>query len=83
MKTNFKIKTLLIAFAYVLLAVVFLISCETKNATIESTSTTINGRDFEIYVIDNCEYIGTIHGSNADVLSHKGNCKFCLARHAK
>ena len=37
-------------------------------------------RYIEIYVIDSCEYIGSVHGGNSDVLAHKGNCKYCLKR---
>jgi len=32
----------------------------------------------KIYTIDSCEYIGKLTGGNSDVLTHKGNCKFCL-----
>ena len=34
-------------------------------------------------VIDSCEYIGYMVGSNSDVLTHKGNCRFCEARRIK
>jgi hypothetical protein len=72
------------AFAYVLLVGVIFCGCdENKNVTVEQTTTTINGREMKIYTIDSCEYIGTIYGSNADVLSHKGNCKFCAERSKK
>ncbi len=30
-----------------------------------------------IYVIDGCEYIGTVTGIQSDFLTHKGNCKNC------
>jgi hypothetical protein len=37
--------------------------------------------DFYIYTIDSCEYIGNAAlNSYAAVLTHKGNCKFCLNR---
>lgn len=64
----------------VLVLVLFLIGCETRNATIESTETTINGRDINLYVIDDCEYIGKVVPSQSDFLTHKGNCKYCLER---
>ncbi len=35
------------------------------------------------YIIDSCEYIGSLKGYNSDVLSHKGNCKFCTERNNK
>lgn len=66
--------------ALLFLAFLFCSCGETKNATMQSTSTTINGRTIEIYVIDSCEYIGTVYLQNADFLSHKGNCKYCLKR---
>jgi hypothetical protein len=83
MKTNFKFKTQSIAFAYVLLAVVFLVGCEDYNVQIKSTETTISGRVLKTYTIYNCEYIGIVHGGSGDFLTHKGNCKFCLQRFAK
>jgi hypothetical protein len=30
--------------------------------------------------IDSCEYVGKLHFSDMDFLSHKGNCKFCTQR---
>lgn len=82
MKTNFKFKTQLIAFAYVLLAVVFLVGCESPKG--ENTINT--GKDYNIKTIDSCEYIEVDYGfvdNRVYSLTHKGNCKFCLARHAK
>ena len=80
-KSSFYQSTL--AFAYVLLVAVIFCGCESKNVTVEQTTTTINGRDMKIYTIDSCEYIGTIYGNNADVLTHKGNCKLCAERSKK
>lgn len=83
MKTKTSIYHRTFAFAYVLLVAVIFCGCESKNVTVEQTTTTINGRDMKIYTIDSCEYIGTIYGNNADVLTHKGNCKFCAERSKK
>lgn len=83
MKTNFKFKKQLISCAYALLAVVFLVGCEDKNVQINSTEITIGGRGLKTYTVDNCEYIGSIYGGSGDLLTHKGNCKFCLQRLAK
>lgn len=33
-----------------------------------------------VYVIDSCEYIGNGTQSNAALLTHKGNCRFCAER---
>lgn len=70
-------------FFYALLVAVIFCGCESKNVTVEQTTIIISGREIKIYTIDNCEYIGTIYGSNTDVLSHKGNCKFCAERSKK
>lgn len=37
-------------------------------------------RPFKIMVIDTCEYLIFDFGLNSAVMSHKGNCKFCLKR---
>ena len=42
-----------------------------------------NISDAVIYVIDSCEYIGTVRGFQNDWLTHKGNCKFCTTRNNK
>ena len=88
MKTNFKLKTQLIAFAYVLLAVVFLIGCTESNVNKNSTGVILtNGsEDVKIIVIDSCEYIEVDSGVGEFyryTLTHKGNCKFCLSRSEK
>lgn len=70
-------------FAYVLLVSVIFCGCESKGVTVEETTTTINGREIKIYTIDSCEYIGEIHGGNGDLITHKGNCKFCVERSKK
>lgn len=36
--------------------------------------------DLKTYTIDSCEYIGKLRGFESDVLTHKGNCKFCAER---
>lgn len=46
---------------------------------------TIDGtgiRNIRLYIIDSCEYIGHINNWH-DVLTHKGNCKFCKERNNK
>ena len=82
MKTNFKFKTQLIAFAYVLLAVVFFLGCESP----KGENTVHTGKDYSIKTIDSCEYIEVDYGfvdNRVYSLTHKGNCKFCLARSVK
>lgn len=81
MKLNFKFKTQLIACAYVLLAVVFLIGCDTPQGERHKKD------GYSIVEIDNCQYIEVSnwvgHQSGYYSLTHKGNCKFCLARSVK
>ena len=83
MKTKNSIKILNTAFASVLLVAVIFCGCETKNVTVEETITKINGRPISVYVIDSCEYIGNIYGGHGDMITHKGNCKFCAERSKK
>lgn len=33
-----------------------------------------------LFVIDSCEYIGFLSSSSTDLLTHKGNCRFCQKR---
>ena len=33
-----------------------------------------------LYVIDSCEYLGYLDLSPFDMLTHKGNCRFCQKR---
>ena len=63
-----------------LLLTIVICSCENENVEVKQTSTLINGREINNYIIDSCEYIGNIKGFNDDVLTHKGNCKFCIKR---
>ena len=46
------------------------------------TYTNNQDQGVEIYliVIDSCEYIGVINGRRSDILTHKGNCRFCEQR---
>ena len=39
---------------------------ETKNATVDTTETIINGRGIKLFVIDSCEYIGSIYRSGGN-----------------
>ncbi len=63
-------------FAYVLFASIILCGCEKDGEVIS----TLNSRDIKTYVIDECEYVGSVVGNNGDFLAHKGNCKFCAER---
>lgn len=67
----------------ILLFPLFFIGCGNKNVVIDKTDTMIEGRYIAIYVFEGCEYIGSMHGSSSDFLTHKGNCKYCLIRNKK
>jgi hypothetical protein len=40
-------------------------------------------KNIKVYVIDECEYIGSVYNAQNDILTHKGNCKFCAQRNLK
>ena len=72
------------ALAYVLLAVVFFIGCTEVNTDRKNTEFVVKGGNSPLIIVevDSCEYLLGEWG-NATVLTHKGNCKFCLARSVK
>lgn len=80
-KLKFTIKAA-IALSTILVAVVFC-GCETENVQVENTRAIISGCNIQIYIIDSCEYLGHIYGGNGDMITHKGNCKFCAERSKK
>jgi len=69
---------------YLMVMVTIISGCEdasyVKKPTIYSDG---RMKDLKVYVIDGCEYIGKLRGGNSDVLTHKGNCKFCEERNGK
>lgn len=42
-----------------------------------------DGSSYRTYIIDSCEYFGILNRGNANLLSHKGNCRFCKERRQK
>lgn len=67
----------------ILIGLLSLSSCvqeSSPNVQVIPTITQIHGKDIEVYVIDSCEYIGSIYWTNSDLLTHKGDCKFCKER---
>lgn len=76
------------------ITIIFLFGCKAKNdkdyietnpkylgkySTVEDDSI---GAATSLYTIeiDSCEYIGHLSAYNSDVLTHKGNCKYCIQR---
>ena len=45
----------------------------------------IDSSSLRVITIDSCEYIAgySKYGNGGPVLTHKGNCKYCLARNKK
>lgn len=70
-----------------IIVTISLFSCESKNVIVNSSNADnipmINGKMINTYIIDSCEYIGSIYGGDSDILVHKGNCKFCIERKKK
>lgn len=77
----FKLKTKSSYFLYTMLVAVFFVGCDTPKGERHKKD------GYAIVEIDNCQYIEVSNwvGSQSGYysLTHKGNCKFCLARHAK
>ena len=71
-------------FAMLLLVAVFVSSCDDKPdlPTLPPNSLNVGGRQYEILIIDSCEYISYNVGTSWSMFSHKGNCKFCAVRHS-
>ena len=71
----------------IVIASMCLFGCESKNVTINNRNPDslpiINGKIINTYIIDSCEYIGSVYGVDSDFLLHKGNCKFCIERNKK
>lgn len=70
-------------FVSTLLAAVLLSSCDRSNVERHPLNEKLGiSGTMEVIVIDSCEYIYCQNG-NATWASHKGNCKFCAARHSR
>ena len=46
----------------------------------EKRTQPIELHEMNTYIVDSCEYVGRGIGSQAGILAHKGNCKFCAER---
>lgn len=81
MRKILKFKTQLIAFVYAMLVAVLLVGCDTPQGERHEKD------GYSTVVIEGCEYIEVSNwiGSQSGYysLTHKGNCKYCLARNVK
>jgi hypothetical protein len=67
----------------IVMVLFILCSCSNKES-VSSITIKVNDFSIETYTIDSCEYIGYISGYNhGNMITHKGNCKFCLKRNNK
>ena len=75
-------------FLYTLLLTVLFVGCKEANQETKKVDATkinsyeVSSNGVQILTIDSCEYVWCKNGYGAG-LTHKGNCKFCLARSAK
>lgn len=72
-------KNNILIFILIIITAIFIVGFNNK-VTVEDSDIMVSGIMMRTYTIDSCEYIGSIHGSSGDVLTHKGNCKFCIKR---
>lgn len=84
MKHKFSINRLTLAFASLLLAAVFSVGCNNVESIGFQKETFKNsfGSGISIITVDSCEYVWRKVDYGAG-LCHKGNCKFCAARHSR
>jgi molybdenum cofactor biosynthesis enzyme MoaA len=88
----FKLKTNSSHFLYTMLVALLFVGCKESNQESNQESKSVKAEkiyDYEvtnqgtqILVIDSCEYVWCKNGNGAG-LTHKGNCKLCLARSTK
>lgn len=79
-----------ILLVFILGIVLACVSCSTskQESTIENTVkytiyntnntpiiTNYGDNTINEYIIDSCEYLGSVYGNHRDILTHKGNCK--------
>jgi hypothetical protein len=79
---NFKQPTFLV---FTILFCMFFSSCETdlyKQRELHGTAVNINGYEISVVVFDSCEYLISGYGYS-QMMTHKGNCKYCTKRSSK
>jgi YbbR domain-containing protein len=76
--------------ANLLLAAVFFVGCgnegisnqQKSNKLIIETGVEVNGYVVSVIEFDSCQYLVSGIGYS-QMMTHKGNCKFCAARHSR
>lgn len=76
-----KLKKMNVVLFFVLL--LFTSCYDSRNVSIKNTDFEINSKIIYLYILDSCEYFGSVRGSHGDFLTHKGDCKYCLIRNKK
>ena len=68
-----------------LLLLVLIASCtNTQNTKPEIINKQLSDTRYDILILDSCEYIVFAWVPRDDhVITHKGNCKFCIERNSK
>lgn len=84
MKTRILFYHRLCVFIYVLLVSVIFCGCDVSHMAKErsnllQTSTEVNGYLISIVEFDSCQYLISGQGVS-QMMTHKGNCKFCAER---
>ena len=63
-----------------LLTSLIIIGCDKQNS---DGTYTVSPDRYKTYIIDSCEYYGSIEYGNSSFLTHKGSCKYCAERRRK
>jgi hypothetical protein len=87
MKTRTSLNHRTFAFAYVLLVAVIFCGCDDMNRAEERSkvfkaAVEVNGYQISIIEFDSCQYLISGVGYS-QMMTHKGNCKFCTERSKK
>ena len=78
---NFKLSALPTIIGHMVLVVVLFSSCQKMNEKCILDNTN-DLKDYQIVIIDDCEYIKYKAAGKYNYITHKGNCRFCEYRRA-
>jgi len=77
---KFKLHSSAVLAAILLLAAVFFQSCKNSNDNVSVAGKSYGS--YEIIELDSCQYV-VFREAYKGGICHKGNCKFCAARHSR